>query len=165
MATYLVTIDGHEISVDIDTDGRILVEDEKRPVEVLPIDQHSASVKLGDSLHQVHLAKEGSQYVGLLAGGQVDVRVESERDRLLQKYAADSSSTSHRYEIHAPMPALVSRVEVSPGDSVQAGQGLIILEAMKMENEIKSPQAGHVKEVYVAAGKTVEKGELLILLE
>jgi biotin carboxyl carrier protein len=63
------------------------------------------------------------------------------------------------------MPALVVRVEVKVSDEVKVGQGLVILEAMKMENEIKSHQSGRVKEIYVAKGKPVEKGELLLLLE
>jgi biotin carboxyl carrier protein len=63
------------------------------------------------------------------------------------------------------MPALVVRVEVKAGDEVREGQGLLVLEAMKMENEIRSPQAGKVREVFVSNGKAVEKGELLLLLE
>jgi biotin carboxyl carrier protein len=60
---------------------------------------------------------------------------------------------------------MVVKVEVSVGDEVVEGQGLVILEAMKMENEIKSHQAGKVKSVLVEKGKAVEKGELLLLLE
>lgn len=63
------------------------------------------------------------------------------------------------------MPALVVKIEVSVGDEIVSGQGLIILEAMKMENEIKSHSAGVIKEIYVTHGKPVERGELLFLLE
>ena len=63
------------------------------------------------------------------------------------------------------MPALVVKVEVSVGEEVKEGQGLLILEAMKMENEIKCHQAGKVKEILVSKGKPVEKGELLMRLE
>ncbi len=68
-------------------------------------------------------------------------------------------------EIKAPMPALVVRVEVEIGQKVKPGQGLLILEAMKMENEIKAHSAGIIKEIYATKGKPVEKGELLMLLE
>jgi biotin carboxyl carrier protein len=63
------------------------------------------------------------------------------------------------------MPAMVVRLEVNVGDEVRAGQPLIVLEAMKMENELLASGAGRVKAVYATAGKAVEKGELLLLLE
>ncbi|MEK9137394.1 MAG: acetyl-CoA carboxylase biotin carboxyl carrier protein subunit, partial [Bacteroidota bacterium] len=125
----------------------------------------SYSVFIGNVSTQITLKGYGSDYQVLLGKNQVDVRVESERDRLLKKYATASSSTHQRYEIHAPMPALVVRIEVGVGDDVRDGQGLLILEAMKMENEIRSHQSGKVREIYVTKGKAVEKGELLMLLE
>ena len=63
------------------------------------------------------------------------------------------------------MPAMVVKLEVNVGDEVRAGQPLIVLEAMKMENELLASGPGRVKAVYVNAGKAVEKGELLLLLE
>ena len=63
------------------------------------------------------------------------------------------------------MPGRVVNLLVAAGDEVTANQGVIIVEAMKMENELKSPKAGKVVEVKVAAGQTVEKGELLLVIE
>jgi biotin carboxyl carrier protein len=63
------------------------------------------------------------------------------------------------------MPALIVKVEVSVGDEVVHGQGLLVLEAMKMENELKAMHSGRVKEIHVRQGKPVEKGELLMILE
>jgi biotin carboxyl carrier protein len=63
------------------------------------------------------------------------------------------------------MPAMVIKLEVSVGEEVRAGQPLVVLEAMKMENDILAPAAGRVKAIYVSAGKAVEKGELLLLFE
>jgi pyruvate carboxylase subunit B len=65
----------------------------------------------------------------------------------------------------APMPGLVVRVNVKAGDTVEAGQGLIVMEAMKMENELRVQAAGRVKTVLVTPGSVVEKGALLIELE
>ena len=63
------------------------------------------------------------------------------------------------------MPGRVVNVLVAAGDEVKAEQGMIVVEAMKMENELKSPKAGKVVEVKVVAGQTVEKGELMIVIE
>ena len=60
------------------------------------------------------------------------------------------------------MPGLIVRVSVAAGDSVQAGQGLVVMEAMKMENELRAHGAGTVKAVHVEAGKAVEKGTVLV---
>jgi len=72
---------------------------------------------------------------------------------------------SGRAELKAMMPGRVINVLVAAGDQVEAGQGVLIVEAMKMENELKSPKSGKVIEVKVTAGQTVEKGELLLVIE
>jgi pyruvate carboxylase subunit B len=63
------------------------------------------------------------------------------------------------------MPGLIVRVNVNVGDEVQAGQGLVVMEAMKMENELRATAAGTVKSIEVVAGTAVEKGTLLVALE
>ena len=65
----------------------------------------------------------------------------------------------------APMPGRVVRVLVSPGDEVAARQGVVVVEAMKMENELRSPKAGKVKEVNVTPGTSVEAGRVLVVIE
>ena len=65
----------------------------------------------------------------------------------------------------APMPGLIVRVNVKAGDQVAQGQGLVVMEAMKMENELRAPAAGTVKTVNIAPGTAVEKGTILIEME
>ena len=68
-------------------------------------------------------------------------------------------------KIVAPMPGLVVRLNVSVGDSVIVGQGLVVVEAMKMENELKAPADGVVASIAVQPGQTVDKGAVLLVLE
>jgi pyruvate carboxylase subunit B len=63
------------------------------------------------------------------------------------------------------MPGLIVRVQVQPGDRVQPGQGLVVMEAMKMENELRAPATATVKAIAVAPGQAVEKGALLVEME
>ena len=63
------------------------------------------------------------------------------------------------------MPGKVVRVLVAPGHEVRAGQGLVVMEAMKMENELRAPRAGRVSEIHVAERQAVETGALLLVLE
>ncbi|HEX5473702.1 MAG TPA: biotin/lipoyl-containing protein [Vicinamibacterales bacterium] len=67
--------------------------------------------------------------------------------------------------IAAPMPGRVVRVLVAPGDTVQARQGLVVVEAMKMENELRAPRAGRVKDVMVTPGTSVDAGRVLVIVE
>jgi biotin carboxyl carrier protein len=75
------------------------------------------------------------------------------------------ASSDGPQNIAAPMPGKVVRVLVAAGDSIEAGQGLVVVEAMKMQNEMKSPKAGRVAEVKTAAGATVFAGEILLVID
>ena len=81
-------------------------------------------------------------------------------------HAADTGSHGHGdVPIVAPMPGRVVRVLVAPGDPVEARQGVVIVEAMKMENELRAPRGGRVKEISVAPGASVEAGRVLAVIE
>ena len=79
--------------------------------------------------------------------------------------AASAGQAQGRANIKAPMPGKVVRVLVQPGDNVEAGQGVIVVEAMKMQNELKSSRAGEVVEVHAKENDTVEAGTLLVVIE
>jgi acetyl/propionyl-CoA carboxylase alpha subunit len=85
------------------------------------------------------------------------------RRRLDDQTAGASADGEHR--VTAPMPGRVLRVLVQPGDEVTVRQGLVVVEAMKMENELIAPRAGRIREVHVAAGASVEAGRVLVVLE
>jgi biotin carboxyl carrier protein len=80
--------------------------------------------------------------------------------------ARSTAGASHgRQNIVSPMPGKVVRLLVAVGDAIEAGQGLIVVEAMKMQNEMKSPKAGVVVEMKTQAGATVTAGEILVVIE
>ena len=85
-----------------------------------------------------------------------------------RRLRTDEDSDRHHHgsaEVTAPMPGKVVRVLVQVGEQVEAGAGLIVVEAMKMQNEMKSPRAGGVVSINVAEGDTVESGTLLAVIE
>ncbi|HZY80171.1 MAG TPA: biotin/lipoyl-containing protein [Cyclobacteriaceae bacterium] len=90
------------------------------------------------------------------------VAVKDKFDLLLEKMGMNSSASSKINNIKAPMPGLIIDLKIKVGDTVNAGDALLILEAMKMENVLKSPGGGTVKSVKVKKGDSVEKGQVLI---
>jgi biotin carboxyl carrier protein len=165
MPRFHVNVDGEEYDVDLAEGSPPAISGFDQPTTVQTGGSHLYSVMLGTQSYTVLAARSNGSFEVLCNGRYHQVAVDTERGRLLLKYASAGADKSRRAEIHAPMPAMVVKVEVSVGDEVVEGQGLVILEAMKMENEIKSHQAGKVKSILVEKGKAVEKGELLLLLE
>jgi biotin carboxyl carrier protein len=90
------------------------------------------------------------------------VSVKDKFDLLLEKMGINSSASSKVNNVKAPMPGLIIDLKVKVGDTVNAGDALLILEAMKMENVLKSPGGGIVKTLKVKKGDSVEKGQILI---
>ncbi len=97
-----------------------------------------------------------------LLGRRMYVSVEDERSRAIRELAGGTAKTAAGAEVRAPMPGLVLRVLVEAGQHVQAGAPLVVVEAMKMENELRAPAAGQVAAVGVKEGQTVNPQDLLV---
>lgn len=115
------------------------------------------------TLRAVMLAAEGDGYV-TYRGREFLLSFETERHQLLKRFTPSGDDSRVSANLKASMPGRVVRIVAKPGAEVKKGQALLILEAMKMENEIRSPVDGTVKETKVAQGQTVEKGDLLMVL-
>ncbi len=165
MRTYLVSCDGQELEVGIGPDGRFRIGGSAVDADIRQTGPRQYSVILDGRSYAMLVSGSRGSYRVVMDSLGYDISVEDQRHRLLNSLARGGAATVRRMEVRAPMPALVVRVEVAPGDSVAPGKGLIVLEAMKMENEIRAHAAGVVKEVLVTAGKAVEKNELLIAFE
>ena len=165
MKTYTVVVDAEEYQVSTENGSVIAVNGERCvPVTAEQTARHQYSVLLDGTAVAIAASGTAGTWEMFSEASLHRVQVTSERERLHRQLSAAVQGPV-RTEVRAPMPALVVRVEVKVGDSVSAGQGLVILEAMKMENEIKAHTPGKVKEICVAAGEAVEKDEILILLE
>jgi biotin carboxyl carrier protein len=123
-------------------------------------------VTMGDAVHRVIARRESARGTFTLRvdGWTVQAEALDERQRAIQALQASSAPTGPA-PVVAPMPGLVVRVAVQVGDTVSAGQGVVVMEAMKMENELKAAAAGVVKAVRVSPGQAVEKGAVLVDLE
>lgn len=107
----------------------------------------------------------GETVVVGINGREYAVLVDDDRSVLFKKFVTKTHTGSGAHVVRAPMPGLISRIEIQVGEEVSKGRGLLVLEAMKMENEIRAIGSGRVKAIHVEKGKPVEKGEPLITIE
>jgi biotin carboxyl carrier protein len=107
---------------------------------------------------------EPGEYRIVIGGEQYAVAVASERDARPAMSSRKAAPHSGEVLVKAPMPGLVIAVTVSVGDTVHAGQGLVQLEAMKMENELLAPAGGTVRAVHAVKGQKVNVGQLLVTI-
>jgi biotin carboxyl carrier protein len=162
---YLVTIAGREIEVEVDGD-QVTVAGATRTATLTTVAGTPSRQLLVDGRPTVltlRSAGRGQWTLGV-AGDRWDAEVMDERTRHIRSLTAGASAARGPAAVRAPMPGLVVRVLVEAGQEVAAGAGIVVLEAMKMENELKAPAAGVVGAVRVAAGEPVEKGQVLVEL-
>jgi biotin carboxyl carrier protein len=105
----------------------------------------------------------GYRYEILVAGQRFEIAVEDEREKALAG-SIQAAHESGEAMVRAPMPGLVLGLPMRPGAEVERGQTVVILEAMKMENDLASPIAGKVKEIRVSKGQTVNQGDVLVVV-
>lgn len=98
------------------------------------------------------------------AGERFEIEVQDDRTKQIEALTGRGPKVVQSGVVKAPMPGLVVRVEVQVGETVEAGAALVVVEAMKMENELRAPHRGVVEQVHVSAGDRVEKGASLVTL-
>jgi biotin carboxyl carrier protein len=151
MMKWQILVDGHPIEID-----------PRRLEAVIEVEPGVYSVLLEGRSFEVR-AVPGRNGLSVEAGGRrLPVEVRDPRNASRQSRAAFGSG---RQNISAPMPGKVVRLLVREGDAVDVGQGLVVVEAMKMQNEMKASRAGRVTEVRVRDGDTVGAGDTLVVLE
>ena len=164
---YLVKVG--DANVDVELDGDVAtVEGTSRVVRVSDVEGTPVRmVTIGDEVHRV-VARRGvtrGSYTLWLDGFRYEVEALDERMRAIRELSGAGKEASGPAPLIAPMPGMIVRVAVQVGDIVQPGQGLVVMEAMKMENELRATTAGTVKAVLAQPGTAVEKGAVLLELE
>ena len=142
----------------------LTVEGVRHEIDALTLEHGAVTMILDGASHSVEFEDAGDEVAVLVKGQVMRVDVADERRKRLRAAAA-GFSVEGKQTILAPMPGKVVKVLVKPGDEVAEGQGLVVVEAMKMENELKSPKAGRVTEVMAKEGQAVEMNAKLCVVE
>ncbi|MDB4916167.1 MAG: biotin/lipoyl attachment protein [Gemmatimonadetes bacterium] len=164
---YLVKVGDDDVEVlldgDVATVDGIAAVARVSDVEGTPV----RMVTIGDEVHRV-VARRGAtrgRFTLWLDGFRYEVEALDERARAIRELSAASAGPTGPAPLVAPMPGMIVRIAVQVGDAVTPGQGLVVMEAMKMENELRATAAGTVKAILAQPGTAVDKGAILLELE
>jgi biotin carboxyl carrier protein len=162
---YITIIDGQEYQVELLEDGQVEINERVYQVDLQEVDgQRVFTVLVDGRSFEATLTSENDHLDVIIQGARYQAEVIDEHAMLLRQAGGESTGLTGDYKLEAPMPGLVIKVPLAVGDEVGEGDVLLILESMKMQNELRSPQAGVVKAVNVKAGDNVEKREVMIVL-
>ncbi|MFN0074050.1 MAG: biotin/lipoyl-containing protein [Chloroflexota bacterium] len=164
----VVTLDESEFEVSVSTDGEQLFVTclgESTPVAVRALGPHHWMVRLEQRWVEVFGFVRGGEGRIVVGGRQFAVSVVDERARQFAALTQAAGGGSAKVEIRAPMPGLIVSIPLEVGQVVKRGERLVVLQAMKMENELTSPRDGRVAAVHVEEAQTVEQGFVLVTLE
>jgi pyruvate carboxylase subunit B len=161
---YVVDVQGARVEVALDEHG-VRIGDTDFAAHVADVEGTPVQlVTIGDTVHRVVVQRGTTRgcYVLWIDGWRFDVEALDERTRAIRDMSAATAAASGPAPLKAPMPGLIVRVLVEVGAEVAAGQPIVVMEAMKMENELRAASAGRVSAVRIKPGDAVEKGAVLV---
>jgi biotin carboxyl carrier protein len=156
-------IDDHNYEVEIKREGsRVSASIDGREYELEASEPESGVylLKHENRVFEVYVSPDGMVNVG---GHQLEVKISD--PKRLRGARGDAEHGDGTAEIKTAMPGKIVRILVGEGDEVEKGDGVIVVEAMKMQNEMKAPKAGVVKQIGVKEGDTVNAGDILATIE
>ncbi len=160
---YFVTVAGREFGIEVDGDHvRVDGQDLRAHLSPIPGTPLRHLLVGHDSLTLAMDRAASGAWQVQVHGTREEIEVVDERTRHIRSLTGGGKGKGGPAQLKAPMPGLVVRVLVAPGDKVLPGQGLVVLEAMKMENELRAAAPGTVASVSAQPGQAVDKGQILV---
>ncbi len=160
---YITTVDNQEFAIEIVDEHHIRVGDRLMQVDFESVSgQPVFSLILDGRSYESFVYQGEEDWDVLLRGRQYQVKVEDEREKRLKAAAGGGVAEGGEYHLKAPMPGLVVAILVEEGQPVKKGQVMLILESMKMQNELKSPRDGVMGRIRVKAGESVEQKQAML---
>lgn len=162
---YIATIDDRSFEIDINEEGEIIADGKRLSVDFQSVaDQPVYSMLLDGESFEASVFLRDKEVEVLLRGRLFLIDVEDERQRRLRETASIELDLEGEFMLTAPMPGMVVAVPVELGQNVEKGDNLIILESMKMQNELKAPREGEVSSIRVGPGDSVDQNQTLLTL-
>ena len=160
-----VKIGGRDRTVEIDSRGErvhFVIDDREVPADLVEAQPGIYSVLIGGQAFEASVATDSASSRVIIGGREFPFEIAD--PRRWNRGRRGMAGAEGKQSIAAPMPGKVVRLLIKNGDSVEIGQGLIVVEAMKMQNEIKSPKAGKIERLDVKEGQAVNAGDILAVI-
>ena len=164
---YEIRISGKTRTVDLHRDGarwQISLDGAATDADAIEIAPGIFSILLNGESHEIRVAPNSDGTL-TVQDGPHEFKAEVADPRAWRGRKHGAVEAEGRQKIVAPMPGKVIRLLVRPGDKVEAGQGLLVVEAMKMQNEVKSPKTGTVEKLQAKEGQPVNAGDILAWID
>ena len=177
--TFTATVDGHSFKIVPLSDQKVEIDGNAHRYNLAELDWRAFSLILDGKTYLVEMLSSSEAWQDGSTSGEGDlghsvplsikgirhlVRIDDKHSLLVKSRFAKSELKKGPHVVRAPMPGLISRIELQVGQEIASGSVLLVLEAMKMENEIRSLKHGRIEAIHVEKGKAVEKGEPLITI-
>ena len=160
---YVTTIGEREYLIDIIDDHHVNIDGVTYAMDFSPVgDQPVYSLLLNGVSYDAHVYLDEDTWQVMCHGAMFSARVEDEREKRLRAAMGGGVSGQEEYHLKAPMPGMVVAVPVHEGQTIEKGEVLLILESMKMQNELRSPRAGTVARLRIRPGDRVEQKETMM---
>jgi biotin carboxyl carrier protein len=162
---YITTIGGHAYHVEVIDEHHITLDGKPYEVDFTSIgNQPVYSLLINGRSLEANAVPTGDGWQVLLHGKMFEARVEDEQAVRARAVAHAAPDTPNEWLLRAPMPGLVVSLPIAPGAEVKKGAPLVILESMKMQNELRSQKDGTVKEIRIQPGQAVEQNQVLVVV-
>ena len=160
---YITAIGDKEYSIEVIDKRHVSVNGKVMEVDFEAISgQPVYSLLIDGKSFEAFVSPLDDEWQVLLQGRQYPVRVEDAREKRLRAAAGGTMQGSGEFQLKAPMPGLVVAIPIEENQEVEKGQVLLVLESMKMQNELRSPRAGRVQRIKVKTGESVEQRQVLL---
>jgi biotin carboxyl carrier protein len=160
---YIATVENKQFVVEIIDEKHISVDGKRYEVDFETVSgQPVYSLIVDGKSHESYIYQGDDNWQVLLRGRLYPVTVEDEREKRLRAAAGGGVAETGEYHLRAPMPGLVVAIPVTEGQEIKRGQVILILESMKMQNELKAPRDGTLGRIRVKVGESVEQKQTLL---
>jgi acetyl/propionyl-CoA carboxylase alpha subunit len=163
---YFAGIEDREYQIEILSNREVLINGDLYEFDFQALRQHlSYSLLIKGESFEVNVYQENGEWEVLLRGKQYTVTVEDEREKRLREASGEAGIRLGAVSVLAPMPGLVIDIPVAEGEDIDEGDVLIVLESMKMQNELRAPRSGKISSIQTKINANVERKQTLLVLE
>ena len=166
MSEFIVSLNGKKIQLNFISDSKVIYNGEELDFEIFETINNVYLLRIAEKIYNFACTHKNNENVILFSRSEkFELIVRTSLQEKASEVLAQKLSQYHHIEVKSPMPGMILKLKKCKGDKVYHGEAVLILEAMKMENEIRSVNTGIIKDIYVQEGAAVEKGAVLFSVE